>query len=62
MVSGLFFGFAFGVGGIVAAILGDFADKFGIINVYDICAYSPLLGIVAAFLPNLKEKKTAHKE
>lgn len=61
MVSGLFFGFAFGVGGIVAAILGDFADKFGIINVYDICAYSPLLGIVAAFLPNLKEKKTAHK-
>ena len=55
MISGLFFGFAFGVGGIAAAILGDFADTYGIINVYSFCAYTPLLGIVAAFLPNLKK-------
>lgn len=54
MISGLFFGFAFGIGGIAAAILGDFADQYGIIAVYNVCAYSPLLGIVAAFLPNLK--------
>ena len=54
MISGLFFGFAFGVGGIAAAILGDLADTYGIIAVYNVTAYSPLLGIVAAFLPNLK--------
>ena len=57
MISGLFFGFAFGIGGIAAAILGDFADQYGIIAVYNVCAYSPLLGIVAAFLPNLKKMK-----
>ena len=55
MISGLFFGFAFGVGGIAAAILGDFADIYGIIGVYNFCAYTPLLGIVAAFLPDLKK-------
>lgn len=57
MISGLFFGFAFGIAGVVAAILGDMADHYGIINVYAVCAYSPLLGIVAAFLPNLKKNK-----
>lgn len=57
MISGLFFGFAFGVGGIAAAILGDFADTYGIIAVYNVTAYSPLLGIVAAFLPNLKNAR-----
>lgn len=56
LVSGLFFGFAFGVGGICAAFLGDFADHYGIITVYKWCAYSPLLGMVAAFLPNLRGK------
>lgn len=56
LVSGLFFGFAFGVGGICAAFLGDFADHYGIITVYNWCAYSPLLGMVAAFLPNLRGK------
>lgn len=55
MISGLFFGFAFGVGGIAAAVLGDFADIYGIIDVYNFCAYTPLLGIVAALLPNLKK-------
>lgn len=55
MISGLFFGFAFGVGGIASAVLGDFADRYGIEAVYNFCAYTPLLGIVAALLPDLKK-------
>lgn len=57
MISGLFFGFAFGVGGIASAVLGDFADIYGIDAVYRFCAYTPLLGIVAVFLPNLRRQK-----
>ena len=57
MISGLFFGFAFGVGGIAAAVLGELADTYGIIAVYNVTAYSPLLGIVAAFLPNLRNAR-----
>ena len=56
-VSGLFFGFAFGIGGIGAAVLGSLADTHGIEFVYRICAYLPLLGIVAAFLPNIERRK-----
>jgi FSR family fosmidomycin resistance protein-like MFS transporter len=56
-VSGLFFGFAFGIGGIGAAVLGGLADSHGIEFVYRICAYLPLLGIVAAFLPNIEHPK-----
>jgi FSR family fosmidomycin resistance protein-like MFS transporter len=56
-VSGLFFGFAFGIGGIGAAVLGGLADTHGIEFVYRICAYLPLLGIVAAFLPNIEHGK-----
>lgn len=56
MISGLFFGFAFGVGGIASAVLGDFADRYGIEAVYNFCAYTPLLGIVAALLPDLKKR------
>jgi FSR family fosmidomycin resistance protein-like MFS transporter len=51
MVSGLFFGFAFGVGGIGAAVLGVVADHAGVEAVYRICAFLPLLGLAAAFLP-----------
>jgi FSR family fosmidomycin resistance protein-like MFS transporter len=51
MVSGLFFGFAFGMGGLGAAVLGIFADHTNIAFVYQAIAYLPLLGIVAAFLP-----------
>lgn len=58
MISGLFFGFAFGVGGIASAVLGDFADIYGIEAVYNFCAYTPLLGCVAAFLPDLKKNKS----
>jgi FSR family fosmidomycin resistance protein-like MFS transporter len=53
-VSGLFFGFAFGMGGIGAAVLGSLADVYGIDFVYRMCAFLPLLGTVAAFLPDLK--------
>jgi FSR family fosmidomycin resistance protein-like MFS transporter len=53
-ISGLFFGFAFGIGGIGAAVLGGLADRYGIEFVYRLCAYLPLLGMVAAFLPNIE--------
>jgi FSR family fosmidomycin resistance protein-like MFS transporter len=53
MVSGLFFGFAFGMGGIGAAVLGDLADHTSIGFVYKLCSFLPLLGVIAAFLPNL---------
>ena len=51
MVSGLFFGFAFGMGGLGAAVLGLLADKTSIDFVYHAIAYLPLLGIVAILLP-----------
>lgn len=51
MVSGLFFGFAFGMGGLGAAVLGLLADKTSIEYVYQLTAFLPLLGIVAAWLP-----------
>jgi FSR family fosmidomycin resistance protein-like MFS transporter len=53
MVSGLFFGFAFGMGGIGSALLGQLADATSISYVYWICSFLPLLGLIAAFLPNL---------
>jgi Arabinose efflux permease len=56
MVSGLFFGFAFGMGGIGSAVLGKLADHHGIDYVYHLCAFLPLIGIVAAFLPNLAKR------
>jgi FSR family fosmidomycin resistance protein-like MFS transporter len=55
-VSGLFFGFAFGMGGIGAAVLGGLADRHGIEFVYHLCAFLPLLGMIAAFLPNLERR------
>ncbi|MGR2856103.1 MFS transporter [Erwinia sp. 1181_3] len=56
MVSGLFFGFSFGMGGLGAAVLGVVADHQGIELVYQICAYLPLLGILTAFLPDNRHK------
>lgn len=55
MISGLFYGFAFGMGGLGSAVLGYMADHTGIEYVYRICAYLPLIGIIAWFLPNLKK-------
>jgi MFS transporter, FSR family, fosmidomycin resistance protein len=57
-VSGLFFGFAFGLGGIGAAALGALADRKGIEFVYRVCAFLPLLGAAAAFLPNIELKRS----
>lgn len=57
MVSGLFFGLAFGMGGLGAAVLGYVADKTSIELVYQICAFLPLLGILTAFLPNIERKQ-----
>lgn len=54
MVSGLFYGFAFGMAGIGSAILGYLADKTSIAYIYHICSFLPLIGIVAALLPNLQ--------
>ncbi|VVD59767.1 Fosmidomycin resistance protein [Pandoraea cepalis] len=58
-VSGLFFGFAFGMGGVGAAVLGQLADSTSIDFVYHVCAYLPLLGIVTILLPDVEgHKKT----
>lgn len=53
-VAGLFFGFAFGMGGIGAAVLGKVADDFGIRLVYEICAFLPIIGLLAGFLPDVQ--------
>lgn len=55
MVAGMFFGFAFGLGGLGAAVLGIIADSSGIEFVYKICSFLPLLGLLTVFLPNLKK-------
>ncbi len=54
MISGLFFGFAFGIAGIGAAALGELADHTSIEFVYRLCAYLPALGLLTAWLPNLE--------
>jgi FSR family fosmidomycin resistance protein-like MFS transporter len=56
LVAGLFFGFAFGMGGLGSALLGRLADHTSITHVFHVCAYLPLMGLVAAFLPNLERK------
>ncbi|MGV3611626.1 MAG: MFS transporter [Fluviicola sp.] len=57
MISGMFYGFAFGMGGLGAAFLGELIDKRGIIEVYHLCSFLPLLGVAALFLPSFREKK-----
>jgi FSR family fosmidomycin resistance protein-like MFS transporter len=54
MISGLFFGFAFGMGGIGAAVLGKVADATSITHVYQLCAYLPAIGLLTWLLPNLE--------
>jgi FSR family fosmidomycin resistance protein-like MFS transporter len=53
LISGLFFGFAFGMGGLGAAVLGRLADATSIVFVYKVCAYLPLIGLLTGFLPNI---------
>lgn len=57
MIAGLFFGFAFGMGGLGSAVLGKLADSTSINYVFHVCAYLPLIGILTAFLPNLEVKR-----
>jgi len=57
LIAGLFFGLAFGMGGLGSALLGKLADIKGVIYVFKICAFLPLLGIVTAFLPDLSPGK-----
>jgi FSR family fosmidomycin resistance protein-like MFS transporter len=53
MISGVFFGVAFGIGGLGAAVLGKLADHTGIAFVYHVCAFLPALGLLAVFLPKM---------
>jgi len=57
MISGLFFGFAFGIAGIGAAVLGQLADHTSIEFVYHICAYLPALGLLTAWLPAIETRR-----
>ena len=58
MIAGMFFGCAFGMGGIAAAVLGEVADHKGIEYVYQICAWLPAIGLLTAFLPDLHKRHT----
>jgi FSR family fosmidomycin resistance protein-like MFS transporter len=59
LVSGLFFGLAFGIGGIGAALLGSLADYTSISFVYHICSFLPAIGLLTMFLPNRKQLEAA---
>jgi FSR family fosmidomycin resistance protein-like MFS transporter len=59
MVAGIFFGLAFGMAGIAAAVLGVVADARGIEYVYAVCSVLPLLGLLTIFLPNMQARKTS---
>ncbi|MFM0598493.1 MFS transporter [Paraburkholderia dilworthii] len=57
MVAGLFFGFAFGMGGVGAAVLGQLADATSIAYVYKVCSFLPLIGVLTVFLPDVEGKR-----
>jgi FSR family fosmidomycin resistance protein-like MFS transporter len=57
MISGLFFGLAFGMAGVGAAFLGRLADRNGIYFVYQVCAFLPAIGLLTGILPNLETRK-----
>jgi FSR family fosmidomycin resistance protein-like MFS transporter len=57
MIAGLFFGLAFGMGGLGSAILGKLADMTSVEYVFNICAYLPLLGIITGLLPNIEHRR-----
>ena len=61
MVSGLFFGFSFGMGGLGAALLGKLADLTSIGFVFQVCAFLPVLGLLTAILPNLEPARKRMK-
>ncbi len=57
MVAGLFFGFAFGLGGVGAAVLGQLADATSIAFVYKVCSFLPLIGVLTVLLPDIEGKR-----
>lgn len=57
LIAGLFFGLAFGMGGVASALLGKLADRTSIEYVYNACAFLPLIGIVTALLPNIEQRR-----
>jgi FSR family fosmidomycin resistance protein-like MFS transporter len=57
MISGMFFGFSFGMGGLGAAVLGQLADASGIVVVYKVCSLLPAIGLLAAFLPDVERTR-----
>ncbi len=59
LISGMFFGLAFGLGGLGAAGLGELADARGIEFVYHVCSFLPAIGLLTAFLPNMHRRRTA---
>jgi FSR family fosmidomycin resistance protein-like MFS transporter len=58
LISGLFFGFAFGIAGIGSAVFGQLADRTSIEYVYWVCSFLPLIGLLTGFLPNLERPAT----
>ncbi|MCC6180167.1 MAG: MFS transporter [Chloroflexi bacterium] len=60
-IGGLFYGLNFGLGGIAAAILGSLADTYGVETVYQFCAFLPLAGLLAWFLPKIDEGGTQQR-
>jgi FSR family fosmidomycin resistance protein-like MFS transporter len=61
MIAGLFFGFAFGMGGVGSAVLGWLADRTSIEYIFKICSFLPLIGIITGLLPNIKHKSSKNK-
>ena len=57
MIAGLFFGLAFGFGGLGAAVLGEIADRTSIRTVYEICAWLPAIGLLTVLLPNIRKAR-----
>jgi MFS transporter, FSR family, fosmidomycin resistance protein len=62
LIAGLFFGLAFGMGGLGSAILGKLADATSIEYVFKVCAFLPLIGILTSLLPNIEGNKKAQKK
>lgn len=61
MIAGLFFGFAFGMGGVGSAVLGWLADRTSIEYIFKICSFLPLIGIITGLLPNIEHKSSKNK-
>ena len=57
MIAGLFFGLAFGMGGIGSAVLGKLADVTSITYVFQVCSFLPLIGVLTWFLPDMEKKR-----